>query len=62
MRDKNCNMHRKHEKTPKGRDRLAFLGIDGRIILKWILEGEDVNVRIQFNWLRTLSNDDLSYI
>jgi hypothetical protein len=38
-----CSMHRKDEKynmleNLKGRGHLEFLGINGRIILDWILE------------------------
>jgi hypothetical protein len=30
---------------------LGSIGVDGRIILKWILKKLDVNVRTRFTWL-----------
>jgi hypothetical protein len=32
-----CSAHRKDEKTLKGTDHLGDIGVDRRIILKWIL-------------------------
>jgi hypothetical protein len=37
----------------KGRDHLEHLGVDGRILLNWILEKQDLGVWIGFIWLRT---------
>jgi hypothetical protein len=36
----------------KRRDHFAGLSVDGRIILKWILEKEGVRLWNGFNWLR----------
>jgi hypothetical protein len=37
----------------KGRDYLVEQGIDGRVILKWIIEKQDGKVWTGFIWLRT---------
>jgi hypothetical protein len=37
---------------PKERDHFEDVGIDGRIILDWILEKLDGKVRTGFIWLR----------
>jgi hypothetical protein len=39
-------------KKLKGRDKLKGLGVDGRIILKWIFTERDCEVWTGFNWLR----------
>jgi hypothetical protein len=36
----------------KGRDHSEELGIDGKIILEWILEEESEKVWTGFSWLR----------
>jgi hypothetical protein len=36
----------------KGRDHLENIGIDGRIILKWILRKEDETAWTEFIWCR----------
>jgi hypothetical protein len=36
----------------KGKDRAEYLGVDGRIILEWILRKKGGNVWNGFNWLR----------
>jgi hypothetical protein len=40
----------------KGRDFLEDLGVDGNIILKWILEKQGGMVRTGFIWLRIGTN------
>jgi hypothetical protein len=37
----------------KERDRLQDLGVDGRIILNWILKKLGVTVWTRFHWLKT---------
>jgi hypothetical protein len=39
-------------RKPEGRDYLEGIGIDGRIILKWILGKYDRKLRTEFNWRR----------
>jgi hypothetical protein len=58
--DMSCSMDRRDKKCiqilarkPKGKGLLGRLGTDGRIILKWILQKQGVNLWTEFNWLRT---------
>jgi hypothetical protein len=39
-------------KKPEGRDHLGDTGVDGRIILRWILRKWDVRVWTGSSWLR----------
>jgi len=37
---------------PEGRDHLRYPGIDGRIILRWLLRKWEVGAWIRSSWLR----------
>jgi hypothetical protein len=37
---------------PEGKDHLGDMGVDGRLMLNWILKKCGVKVRIRFNWFR----------
>jgi hypothetical protein len=39
----------------KGRDHLGDLGVDGKIISKWILGKHNVRFCIEFVWIRVVS-------
>jgi hypothetical protein len=43
----------------EGRNLLRTVGVDGRILLKWILKERDGRVRIGFIWLRIGANGGL---
>jgi hypothetical protein len=44
----------------KGRDKLGALRVDGRIILKWILNKYGLRVLTGFNWFKLMSSGELS--
>jgi len=43
------------EKSPKKRDHLEELGVDGRMPLKWMLKANDWRVFTGLIWLRTVT-------
>jgi hypothetical protein len=46
-------------KNVKGRDHLEEPGVDGRIILEWILRKQGGKVWIGFIWIRIRTSDGL---
>jgi hypothetical protein len=51
--------HKNFSQNLKGTDIMVYLGVDGRIILKWILKKWSVRMLFGFMWLRIGSSGRL---
>jgi hypothetical protein len=40
----------------KGKDLLCVVGIDGTVILKWIIKEGEVKIEAMFNWFKIMSS------
>jgi hypothetical protein len=40
----------------KGKDLLSVVGIDGTVILKWVIEERNVKTEYIFNWFKVVSS------